>query len=164
MLKGVLSAIICFLLVSISDAHSTHYKTVKTGMDGFPVMQSFHVHVLYLQNNEKSVNSSMAFYKSSLDHFNIGIHCPGLTHNDYMCYFHPDTVPAGPFTTAQWAIYFLPNQYGEVVTWFMQHRFDYDTDGFTILVHPNSGDEYDDHSIWTLWGGEKWPMDLSIFE
>ena len=33
-----------------------------------------------------------------------------------------------------------------------------------MLLHPNSGYEYEDHSIWAMWAGEQWPLDMSIFE
>ena len=33
-----------------------------------------------------------------------------------------------------------------------------------MLLHPHSGYEYEDHSIWAMWTGEPWPLDMSIFE
>ena len=33
-----------------------------------------------------------------------------------------------------------------------------------MLVHPNTGYEYEDHSIWSMWAGQQWPLDMSIFE
>jgi hypothetical protein len=33
-----------------------------------------------------------------------------------------------------------------------------------MLLHPNTGYEYEDHSIWAMWAGEPWPLDMSIFE
>ena len=51
-----------------------------------------------------------------------------------------------------------PYYYNAVVPWFVNHRAN-----FTLLVHPNTGCEYEDHSIWTMWSGPPWNMDLSIF-
>lgn len=34
----------------------------------------------------------------------------------------------------------------------------------SMLVHPNTGYEYEDHSIWAMWAGDPWPLDMSIFE
>lgn len=33
-----------------------------------------------------------------------------------------------------------------------------------MLLHPNTGYEYEDHSIWAMWAGQPWPLDMSIFE
>ena len=48
--------------------------------------------------------------------------------------------------------------YALVVPWFMQHRGQ-----FSVLIHPNTGFEYEDHSIWASWIGQPIPLDLSIF-
>jgi aromatic ring-cleaving dioxygenase len=54
---------------------------------------------------------------------------------------------------------FIPvHYYFAVVPWFIQHRAN-----FTLLVHPNTGCEYEDHSIWAQWSGPLWNMDMSIF-
>ena len=34
----------------------------------------------------------------------------------------------------------------------------------TLLVHPNTGWQYEDHSSWALWAGGSQPINLSIFE
>ena len=34
----------------------------------------------------------------------------------------------------------------------------------SVLLHPNTGYEYEDHSIWAMWAGQPWPLDMSIFE
>ncbi len=54
---------------------------------------------------------------------------------------------------------FVPVHYlGAVVPWFVNHRAN-----FTLLVHPNTGCENEDHSIWAQWSGPAWNMDMSIF-
>ena len=42
--------------------------------------------------------------------------------------------------------------------WMMQRKGE-----FSVLVHPNSGCEIEDHSWWAYWGGAPWPLDLTIF-
>lgn len=55
---------------------------------------------------------------------------------------------------------FVPvHYYNAVVPWFLQHRGQFD-----LLVHPNTGCEYEDHSIWAQWSGPAWNMDMSIFD
>jgi aromatic ring-cleaving dioxygenase len=34
----------------------------------------------------------------------------------------------------------------------------------SLLVHPNTGYEYEDHSTWAMWAGQPWPLDMSIFD
>lgn len=34
---------------------------------------------------------------------------------------------------------------------------------FSIVVHPNTGYEYEDHSLWAMWSGQVWPLDMTIF-
>jgi aromatic ring-cleaving dioxygenase len=45
--------------------------------------------------------------------------------------------------------------YAEVVAWFTQHYTD-TWPGFSLLVHTNTGCEYEDHSKWALWAGTPW--------
>eukprot|EP00347_Sterkiella_histriomuscorum_P010686 403375312 len=65
---------------------------------------------------------------------------------------------AGPFPTAQWSIFVLPHHLGEMTSWLMQHRGEY-----SILSHTNTGCEIEDHSNWTMWGGQPWSLDTTIF-
>ena len=39
-----------------------------------------------------------------------------------------------------------------------QHRNNHD-----VQVHPNSGCVIADHSTWSIWLGDKWKVDLSLF-
>ncbi len=64
----------------------------------------------------------------------------------------------GPFAVGEWSMFVPVHYYGAVVPWFVQHRGQ-----FNLLVHPNTGCEYEDHSIWAQWNGNPWNMDMSIF-
>jgi hypothetical protein len=70
---------------------------------------------------------------------------------------HNDTI--GPFAVGEWSMWVPPHYFGVVVPWFSQHRGE-----FSLLVHPNTGCEYEDHSTWAQWNGPAWNMDLSIFD
>ena len=51
----------------------------------------------------------------------------------------------------------MPRPYYDlVVPWLFQNRGE-----FTLLVHPNTGCEYEDHSIWAQWSGQQWILDMS---
>jgi len=143
-------------------AHPTKYPHVVTPIEDLkdtPDIFSWHVHILYFGRNTHDVNASMVYYQQVLKQFNLVDHCDNLFHNPRRCYFNPDTGPAGPFPTAQWAVFFLPEDFSEFVPWFLQNRGDWD-----VLIHPNSGYELEDHRDWSSWAGEKWPLDFSIFE
>ena len=88
----------------------------------------------------------------------LGPDCHDLLHNDVNCFLDADTEPAGPFLTANWSVYILPSYLEKFLTWTMQNKRDY-----SILVHPNSGCELEDHTDWTFWGGAPWQLDTSIF-
>ena len=75
-----------------------------------------------------------------------------------ICPFEIDWLPAGPFVTAQLSFFVPKAHYERAVSWSLQNKGDLD-----LLVHPNSGCEIEDHSIWAFWGGNSWPIDLTIF-
>lgn len=61
----------------------------------------------------------------------------------------------GPHPEPMYQVEFRPNQLGEFLPWLMTHR-----DGLTVLVHPNTGNAYEDHCDWPLWLGGK--LDLRL--
>ena len=64
----------------------------------------------------------------------------------------------GPFPVGEWSIFIPVPYYSLVVPWMIQHRGQ-----FSMIVHPNTGFEYEDHGIWAAWIGEAQPLDMSIF-
>jgi len=72
--------------------------------------------------------------------------------------FYNATLSDGPFPIGEWSVFMPSPYYSLVVPWFIQNRGQ-----FTLLVHPNTGFEYEDHSIWASWTGEKQQLDMSIF-
>jgi len=52
---------------------------------------------------------------------------------------------------------FLPPQFGTVVPWLMLHREELD-----ILVHPETGDDVADHTLHSLWLGEKLELNVEV--
>lgn len=145
-------------------AHSTHYPHInrnETCFNPSPVkIYSYHVHLLHWQHNLNHTAGALKVRENFIQAFNstLGAICEDDFHNDHMCMFEPDPQPIGPFTTAQWAVFILPEHFSQVVPWFMQNR-----EGYDILVHPNTGCELEDHSWWALWGGKAWELDMSAF-
>ena len=58
--------------------------------------------------------------------------------------------PVGPHTKAMYQVAFAPDQFARVVPWLMLNR-----EGLSILVHPCTGDEVQDHDTNPLWLGDR---------
>ena len=160
MQKIVLSAA---LLATLALAHPTKYNVDRnvTCFQPEPAhIYSYHIHLLYFQENKNHTEGAYRIHQAFKDTFNstLGEDCDDLFHNNKSCALSPDLQPAGPFPTAQWSFFVLPEDIGAMTSWIMQHRGSY-----SILIHTNSGCEIEDHSDWTLWGGQSWPLDTTIF-
>jgi hypothetical protein len=58
---------------------------------------------------------------------------------------------------------FVPVHYVQAVLfWFTQNYNKVPT--ASLLLHPNTGYEYEDHSTWALWANKNQDINLSIFE
>lgn len=162
-MRGLLSILLVSTISSVL-AHSTRYPHInrnETCFNPSPVeIYSYHVHLLHWQHNQNHTAGALQVRQNFAEAFKstLGSVCVDDFHNDYMCLFEPDKAPIGPFLTAQWAVFILPEHFNQVVPWFMQNR-----NGYDILVHPNSGCELEDHSWWALWGGKPWELDMSAF-
>jgi aromatic ring-cleaving dioxygenase len=66
-------------------------------------------------------------------------------------------VPVGPHPQAMYQIVFRPDQFGLIVPWLLLNRC-----GLTILVHPETGDDYKDHAEHALWLGAILPLRLDV--
>lgn len=77
--------------------------------------------------------------------------------NNFFC-FQTDYVPAGPFVTAQTALFVPVSMLESALSWMVQHRGKLD-----VFIHPNSGCMIQDHIVHGIWAGNKWEVDPSIF-
>jgi aromatic ring-cleaving dioxygenase len=64
----------------------------------------------------------------------------------------------GPHPQAMYQIAFAPQLLAEFVPWLMLNR-----DGLTVLLHPETGDNYTDHSAHAAWFGAVLPLRLEVF-
>jgi len=138
----------------------------------YPAVISWHVHVTYMLTNDEQIAEVVALRQLATEHFApfLGSDpiCPGTPDdtsgrydNGRLCMIHDhdlynDTL--GPFAIGEWSMWVPVHYIGAVVPWFMEHRGQ-----FSLLVHPNTGCEYEDHSIWAQWTGSPWNLDMSIF-
>jgi aromatic ring-cleaving dioxygenase len=65
--------------------------------------------------------------------------------------------PVGPHPTSMYQVAFPVGEFPRLVPWLMLNREDLD-----VLVHPLTGDDYEDHSRFALWLGTKLPLNLDV--
>lgn len=63
--------------------------------------------------------------------------------------------PVGPHPIAMYQVAFAVEEFPRLVPWLMLNRGD-----LVILVHPLTGDDYEDHAHHALWLGAKLPLKL----
>ncbi len=67
--------------------------------------------------------------------------------------------PAGPHPVAMYQVAFPVAEFSRLVPWLMLNR-----SGLTVLVHPLTGDDYEDHATYSLWLGVPLPLRLEILK
>ncbi|MGB6535973.1 MAG: DOPA 4,5-dioxygenase family protein [Xanthobacteraceae bacterium] len=65
----------------------------------------------------------------------------------------------GPHPQAMYQIAFPSEMLQKFVPWLMLNR-----DGLTVLLHPETGDNYADHSAHAAWFGGFLPLRLEVFK
>ena len=65
--------------------------------------------------------------------------------------------PVGPHPTGSYQIAFAPALFPEIVPWLALNR-----NGLTVFVHPNTGQDLEDHRDRAIWLGASQDLDLSI--
>ena len=70
--------------------------------------------------------------------------------------WHDENV--GPHPQSMYQIAFPREMLPDFVPWLMLNR-----DGLTVLLHPETGDNYTDHSAHAVWFGAVLPLRLEVF-
>ena len=65
--------------------------------------------------------------------------------------------PVGPHPVSMYQVAFAPEEFGRFVPWLMLNR-----NGLDVLVHPQTGNAYADHTEHASWLGAKLPLKLEI--
>ncbi len=65
--------------------------------------------------------------------------------------------PVGPHAVSMYQVAFAPEEFGRLVPWLMLNRT-----GLDILVHPQTGNGYADHTDHASWLGAKLPLRLEV--
>lgn len=67
--------------------------------------------------------------------------------------------PVGPHPISMYQVAFPVAEFPRLVPWLMLNR-----SGLTVLVHPLTGDDYEDHATYSLWLGAPLPLKLEILK
>jgi DOPA 4,5-dioxygenase len=67
--------------------------------------------------------------------------------------------PVGPHPQSMYQIAFASEMLAQFVPWLMLNR-----DGLTVLLHPETGNPYVDHSAHAAWFGAVLPLRLDVFK
>lgn len=65
--------------------------------------------------------------------------------------------PVGPHPTSMYQVAFAAEEFGRIVPWLMLNR-----DGLDVLVHPQTGDSFTDHTEHANWLGAKLPLRVNV--
>ena len=66
--------------------------------------------------------------------------------------------PVGPHPQSMYQVKFEAGEFARIVPWLMLNR-----GGLSVLVHPNTGDDYQDHAFNALWLGDRLTLRLDVF-
>ena len=65
--------------------------------------------------------------------------------------------PVGPHPIAMYQVAFPVAEFPRLVPWLMLNR-----NGLDVLVHPETGNPYDDHTVHALWLGAPQPLKTEV--
>lgn len=65
--------------------------------------------------------------------------------------------PVGPHPGSMYQVAFEVAEFPRLVPWLMLNR-----EGLSVLVHPLTGNDYDDHAHFPLWLGTPLPLKLEV--
>lgn len=67
--------------------------------------------------------------------------------------------PIGPHPQAMYQVVFSQEQFAKVVPWLMLKH-----EGLDILIHPETGDDVEDHTEHALWLGNKLELNIEVLQ
>ena len=169
MQRGVVLLFLASLFVR-SLCHSTFYPHLQENpykpvdLANPPAILSFHIHITYTVFHQAVIDEAMALRERTREAFQtyLGPDCDGRYDFGHLCMISDhdfnSTLEGGPFVSGEWSMFVPVPYYSLVVPYMFQHR-----GNFSLIVYPNTGYEFEDHTLWAMWSGQPWPLDLSIF-
>lgn len=126
-----------------------HQSTANTSLPQAPTRRptntyaNYHAHVYF---DQRSVNRAAALCAEAGQRFGVSV---GRVHQKTV----------GPHPRWSCQLTFDAAQFGQLIPWLEQERGE-----LTVLVHPLTGDDLQDHSQHAMWLGAPVALDLSIFK
>jgi len=105
-------------------------------------VKGYHAHVYY---DDNSYATAALIREQLSDRFSVKL---GRWRDD----------PVGPHPRAMYQVAFKPDLFAAIVPWLMLNRA-----GLTVLVHPETGNDFLDHSEHSLWIGKELKLNLDMF-
>lgn len=115
----------------MADEHSGGFSDLDR-------IAGYHAHIYY--DPEKTREAAALVREGIGRHFDVGI---GSWHDE----------PVGPHPVAMYQVVFPNSEFSRLVPWLMLNR-----NGLDVLVHPETGNEYDDHTKHAVWLGNALPL------
>jgi aromatic ring-cleaving dioxygenase len=104
-------------------------------------IRSFHAHIYY---DPRTKPAAETLRQAIAARFSTEL---GLWHDE----------PVGPHPVSMYQVAFAPEEFGRFVPWLMLNR-----NGLDVLVHPQTGNAYTDHTEHASWLGAKLPLRLDV--
>ena len=111
-------------------------------MQDISVIESYHAHV-YFDETSKAAAWSLREEIESRFEMEMGR-------------FHEK--PVGPHPCWSYQVAFTPDQFAVIVPWLALNR-----GNLVIFLHPNTGEDLEDHRDRAIWFGEKMTLNLDTF-
>ena len=102
-------------------------------------IQGYHAHVYF---DSMSRDKAISLREPLTKYFQITL---GKVHEN----------PIGPHPQAMYQVAFKSKEFGRIVPWLMLNR-----QKLSILVHPNTGKDLEDHESYPLWLGKSLMLNL----
>ena len=112
-----------------------------------PYIKEYHFHTYYFQNNEQSRVDAQHLYDLVKD----------LEFTAVPSKFNE--APIGPHPIGSFETWVPQESFAEAYSWFLMNR-----GGLSILVHPLTKDEVDDHTNRDIWMGPSIPLNVARLE
>jgi DOPA 4,5-dioxygenase len=130
-----------------------------------PEIKEWHFHVYWFQTNKASFAEAMALHDKLLKEvargtFVVIFHgvtaemVPGLNVSNIP---HINTHPIGPHPCGSFEVWTPKEYFAQAMSWFMRNRGE-----LSILLHPLSRHEVEDHTGRSMWLGPPFRLDLTV--
>jgi aromatic ring-cleaving dioxygenase len=107
-------------------------------------IDAYHAHVYFRDAREREAAARVRAELAARFHVQLG---------------HWHERPVGPHPLPMYQVAFAPDEFDRIVPWLMLNRA-----GLTILLHPETGEDIEDHRDRSMWLGERLELDLSVLE